>query len=348
MLILRRLGLLLLLITLPGARAAGQVASAPHALPQLLVTAAAGLRFTVTPASGPAPLAITLDASDNPDAAGLDVTWSFPDGSSLRGLRVNRTLYKPGKYTITVDVVYPDGRRARGSIAVNALDAGPERARVLALPDTGTEVLFDARSSVIYSPDAVYRWEFGDGTSAEGATAWHSFKAGESTVRLTAVSGGKTLVQTILVKTGALNGNPAFEERVLQLTNAARARGWDCASKSFAGRVSLPPLSRNLALDRAARAQSAAMALAGYFDHVSAVDGSHPAERVSAAGYNWRLTGENIASGQETPEEVVDQWLRSPGHCRNIMSADFREIGISFVLGLNGREFWTQAFGTPR
>ena len=44
---------------------------------------------------------------------------------------------------------------------------------------------------------------------------------------------------------------------------------------------------------------------------------------------------------------VVAGWLASPGHCANIMSADFAEMGAAFVLraGTARGIWWTQTFG---
>ncbi|PJI51521.1 hypothetical protein CTI14_58765, partial [Methylobacterium radiotolerans] len=54
------------------------------------------------------------------------------------------------------------------------------------------------------------------------------------------------------------------------------------------------------------------MALAGYFAHESALDGSTPLRRAQATGARFQVVAENIAAGQETPQEVVTGWLRSP------------------------------------
>jgi hypothetical protein len=64
-----------------------------------------------------------------------------------------------------------------------------------------------------------------------------------------------------------------------------------------------------------------------YFEHRGS-DGSEPRDRVARAGYKSRLTGENIALGPESAEEVVAGWLDSPGHCANIMEPRFQDIGI--------------------
>jgi len=71
----------------------------------------------------------------------------------------------------------------------------------------------------------------------------------------------------------------------------------------------------------------------------------------AAAGYAWSALGENIAAGQSTVEIVVDGWMKSDGHCANLMNANFREIGAACVAGnanTTYRTYWTQDFGTPR
>jgi uncharacterized protein YkwD len=89
-----------------------------------------------------------------------------------------------------------------------------------------------------------------------------------------------------------------------------------------------PPLAWNPALAGAALAHSRDMARQRYLAH-HGKDGSTPASRVTATGYTWRLVGENIASGQPTPEDAVAGWLDSPGHCVNLMDPRFTETGAA-------------------
>lgn len=65
-------------------------------------------------------------------------------------------------------------------------------------------------------------------------------------------------------------------------------------------------------------------------------------------GIIYGAWGENIAAGQETPEEVVQAWLDSPGHCAAMLSADYTHMGVGFYLEENGSDgykyYWTQEF----
>jgi uncharacterized protein YkwD len=87
-----------------------------------------------------------------------------------------------------------------------------------------------------------------------------------------------------------------------------------------------------------------------YFAH-DGLDGSDPGDRMTAAGYVGRTWGENIAKGQQTPEQVVQGWMDSDGHCSNIMNGGFNLIGVGYFAGMgsnprfNSELYWTQNFG---
>jgi uncharacterized protein YkwD len=134
---------------------------------------------------------------------------------------------------------------------------------------------------------------------------------------------------------------------ILDGVNAARASGHSCGDRHF---PPAPPLSWNPALGQAALGHSRDMAARRYFSH-QAKDGSQAAERAQRAGYRWQRVGENIAFGQNTPEEAVAGWLDSPGHCANIMNANFTEMGAAYGIAAEQRAgiiYWTQVFGRPR
>jgi uncharacterized protein YkwD len=53
--------------------------------------------------------------------------------------------------------------------------------------------------------------------------------------------------------------------------------------------------------------------------------------------------GENVASGNMTAREVVDGWLHSPGHKKNI-EGDFTFTGIGYARDKKGDIYFTQIF----
>jgi uncharacterized protein YkwD len=141
---------------------------------------------------------------------------------------------------------------------------------------------------------------------------------------------------------------PNFEADMLAAVNARRRAGASCGSHG--NFPPAPDLAWNAALTQAAVAHSDDMVSHNFFDHTGS-DGSTPGDRETRAGYTWRGWGENIAAGQSSVAEVVDGWMKSEGHCANLMNAAYKDIGVACVAGNAGttyRTYWTQDFGTPR
>lgn len=132
----------------------------------------------------------------------------------------------------------------------------------------------------------------------------------------------------------------AAEDEVLELVNQHRAEGATCGARTFGP---TDPLTMDPALRCAARVHTQDMADREFFDHTNP-DGEAPWDRMESAGYSWSNAGENIAGGSSTAAGVVQQWMDSPGHCENIMSPDFVDIGIGYV---DDARLWTQVFGVP-
>ena len=135
-------------------------------------------------------------------------------------------------------------------------------------------------------------------------------------------------------------------QRVLELVNQARATPRNCGSKAF---EAAPPLRWNELLAEASRQHAEDMARNNYFSH-NARDGSGPGQRVERSGYKWRITAENIAADQSKPEDAVAGWIKSPGHCANLMSPAFTEMGVAFAVDRRSEMgvYWSQAFAAPR
>lgn len=80
-------------------------------------------------------------------------------------------------------------------------------------------------------------------------------------------------------------------------------------------------------LQQAARAHSRDMLRRGYFAH------GNTGARLRNFGYPWRTYGENIGYNNTSPLAMHRSWMNSPGHRRNIVNPNFREIGIGAVPG---------------
>ena len=144
----------------------------------------------------------------------------------------------------------------------------------------------------------------------------------------------------------ALRDPAVVVQRVFELVNAARAEARKCGRTEHAA---VAPLTLSPMLTAAASVHSLDMAERGKPSHEGS-DGSDSGERITRAGYVWSGSGENVAAGQQSAEEVVAAWLDSPGHCDTLMEPNFIETGIAFALapGKNPSVYWTQVFAAPR
>ena len=142
-------------------------------------------------------------------------------------------------------------------------------------------------------------------------------------------------------------GDPGLRAETLRLVNAARGTARSCGSKGFAATRAL---TWNARLEAAALAHNRDMVQNDFFDHQSS-DGSILRDRIDRAGYAWSMIGENLAAGQDTLEAAMRGWIKSPGHCANLMNPNFTEVGLSVLRGGDGNKYdwyWTMEFGKPR
>lgn len=131
-------------------------------------------------------------------------------------------------------------------------------------------------------------------------------------------------------------GNPLdpIEQEVVNLVNQEReSRG-------------IPTLIVNYSLQEAAWKHSEHMARNKVLCHSGCGDGD-PASRIRATGYKAATWGENVASGQRTSTQVMNAWMNSSGHRRNILNPDFTDIGVAYAVGGLYGNSWTQVFARP-
>jgi uncharacterized protein YkwD len=154
------------------------------------------------------------------------------------------------------------------------------------------------------------------------------------------------MVFAVPFKPPAAASSGSVGAELLQRINVARAKPRRCGDRLF---PAAQPLQANTMLRAAAEVHARDMLEHHYFAH-EGYDGSNPAQRVIAAGYAYRIVGENIASGPVTAAEAVEGWLESPEHCENLMDTRFTDSGVAFAASTSGppRIYWVQEFGTPR
>jgi uncharacterized protein YkwD len=120
----------------------------------------------------------------------------------------------------------------------------------------------------------------------------------------------------------------AMESEILQYVNEDRTKH------------DLPPLLMNAIESSLASKHSHDMASGKVkFGH----DGFNARAKSIQKSLGSTEVGENVASGLMTAREVVDGWLNSPGHKKNI-EGNFTLTGIGYAKDKKGDIFFTQIF----
>jgi uncharacterized protein YkwD len=132
-----------------------------------------------------------------------------------------------------------------------------------------------------------------------------------------------------------------FRREFLEDINHIRQKGCNCGITYMRP---APPLAWNNQLEIAAIGHAQDMANHNYFSHTG-IDGRNMGDRIGSAGYTYKdyksfMIGENIAQGQLSIAEVMQGWIKSPGHCKNLMNPGFKEVGVAFY-----NDYWVQDFG---
>ncbi|KPI48200.1 CAP domain-containing protein [Clostridioides difficile] len=131
---------------------------------------------------------------------------------------------------------------------------------------------------------------------------------------------------------GSTNGNfSAYQKEVVDLVNIERSK------------AGLNPLTLDSSVSNVATKKSQDMIDNNYFSHNSPTYGS-PFDMLKKFGISYKTAGENIAMGQKTPKEVVNAWMNSEGHRKNILNPNFSKIGVGVAQKSGGSLYWTQIF----
>lgn len=126
-----------------------------------------------------------------------------------------------------------------------------------------------------------------------------------------------------------------FEKQVFDLTNSYRVSN------------GLRAFDYCIAASKASRLHSIDMANSKYFSHQS-LNGYEPWERMELQGIRYSLAGENIAMGQQNAIDVVEAWINSSGHRKNLLG-DFKALGVGiYSQGNASGTYYTQNFYTAR
>lgn len=121
----------------------------------------------------------------------------------------------------------------------------------------------------------------------------------------------------------------AYGLRITELVNEHRAA------------AGLAPVTYSAKLSEAAQVR--ALEIEKSFSHTRP-DGRYFSSVFAEHGISYRYSGENIAWGQKSPEEVVTAWMNSAGHRANILNAKFTQLGVGYRQNARGVNYFTQLF----
>ena len=121
----------------------------------------------------------------------------------------------------------------------------------------------------------------------------------------------------------------SYAQQVVDLVNAERAK---------AGLSAL-----TVQTDVTAAANVRAREIKQQFSHTRP-NGSNFSTALQEQGVSYRGSGENIAYGQRTPQQVMEGWMNSSGHRANILNANYKNIGVGYYQDENGIGHWVQLF----
>lgn len=131
-------------------------------------------------------------------------------------------------------------------------------------------------------------------------------------------------------ETGTPDSSAAsYAEQVVSLVNEERAK------------AGLSPLT--VQTDITAAANVRAKEIKQQFSHTRP-DGSSFSSALKQQGVSFSGSGENIAYGQRTPQQVMEGWMNSSGHRANILNGNYKNIGIGYYQDEQGVNYWVQLF----
>ena len=310
-------------------------------------------------------------------AGPLTTEWDFGDGTKSAELQPTHQFAEPGTYRIQLTVENEFGL----SETTVLVEVGNSPSVEMLLP--GRTTAGEPVSAIAIGDESItdYIWNLGDGREQAGQDVrlnWN--KAGTYLVTMSASNqfGTTRLAQEITVEAGILR---SFLPVILRTFNAVEYReSLDAAAAlepDFSTFVpidlsetivpedssqeqrllwyinkarennDLPPLEYVETLSIASKRHTNDMAFNRFWGHTGS-DGSRPAERQTAAGYEGGYAGEATAWGFEFPSGAVGFWLQSPSHRPLILNPRADQVGVAFTYDDTAPSiyYWTAEFGS--
>lgn len=187
------------------------------------------------------PLQFSSAGTTDPTLRQLLYTWDFGDGSTSTGASPFHTYTRSGSYTVHLNVNDGASSQANAQAQVTVTGPAPEAITLVTggpyQNSTGQPIGFSANSSSDNLGNPLsYTWNFGDGSTATGATATHTYPTvGRYTVTLSATSGTLSATTTTTAQiTAPIN---------VTITSPAAGTLFSTTNTTVTGTVSAPNLT---------------------------------------------------------------------------------------------------------
>jgi uncharacterized protein YkwD len=163
-------------------------------------------------------------------------------------------------------------------------------------------------------------------SSTETTATTRSTQKSTTTAKTTKTTRSTTAASTTVTNPPASAAD--YRQEVLRLVNVERAK------------EGVAPLAYFTDGQRAADVRAAE--ILNTFSHTRP-NGESCFTVLDDLGYRYYTCGENIAKGYTTPAQVVEAWMNSQGHRRNILDPNFTHLAVGYGEG----NCWVQLFITP-
>jgi len=156
---------------------------------------------------------------------------------------------------------------------------------------------------------------------------------------------GNRLVTTEIIEQQQPSPTPTptpeeIKQEIFTLVNAERTK------------KGLAPLRENPLLDKSAELKAEDLIQKDYWAHNSP-EGLEPWNFFQRVGYGYSYAGENLAKNFYNPQDIINSWMNSEEHRKDILNGVYEETGIAVVyptvtnvLFTSGTLLIVQHFGT--
>jgi uncharacterized protein YkwD len=134
-----------------------------------------------------------------------------------------------------------------------------------------------------------------------------------------------------------------LEQKIIEATNAFRSQN---GLGLLRPKVQLIVVAQNHARNMARQDRFGDSDQNGHI-----LDGHNFEYRIEASGYSFERAAENVGFQRvhgDPAAAMMEDWKRSPGHRRNMLTPDITQIGVGAAQGKSGRWYFVQVFGRPQ